>query len=205
MTHPVYLVRHGQSEWNLRRLTQGQIAHPHLTELGRVQAASAADLIARDVDARGLSVRRVVTSDLVRARETAEVLAARLGLGGELVLDTRLREQHLGSLEGCSYEETWAAAARIDWSDPTVPIAGGESLMDVYERMAAVIDEITSDAVSVLVSHGDSIRALLAYLRGVQPHQSTWVDVPNGAVVRWAGQFSWLASGTAPASVSALR
>ena len=47
--HPVYLVRHGQSEWNVLRLTQGQTPHPRLTGLGREQAARAAELIASDM------------------------------------------------------------------------------------------------------------------------------------------------------------
>lgn len=190
MTHAVYLVRHGQSEWNVLRLTQGQTAHPGLTELGREQAASAADLIAGDVAELGLSVERIISSDLLRAVETAEILAD--GLGGEVSLDARLREQHLGDLEGRTYEETWAAAAKSDWSDPTHRVAGGESLMEVYDRLAALFSEIDPGVVSVLVSHGDSIRTAIAYLNGVEPHESTWVDVPNGAVARIADDITWL-------------
>jgi len=75
-------------------------------------------------------------------------------------------------------------AEELDWSNPARAIAGGESLMDVYGRMGAVLSEIDPDTVTVLVSHGDSIRAAIAYLQGVQPNESTWVDVPNGAVAR---------------------
>ena len=53
VTHPVYVVRHGQSEWNVRRLTQGQTPHPPLTELGRRQSAAAAALIAADLQDLG--------------------------------------------------------------------------------------------------------------------------------------------------------
>ena len=52
MTHPVYLVRHGQSEWNVLRLTQGQTSHPRLTSLGREQAERAASLIGKDLAGR---------------------------------------------------------------------------------------------------------------------------------------------------------
>jgi probable phosphoglycerate mutase len=188
--HPVYLVRHGQSEWNVLRLTQGQTPHPSLTMLGRAQAASAARLIAADLATAGQAVRRIVTSDLVRAAETAEILGE--SLGAPVSLDVRLREQDLGDLEGRGYEETWAAAEEIDWSDPTVPIAGGESLMDVYDRMAAALADIPPAEVTVLVSHGDAIRAAIALLKGLKPHESEWVEVPNGAVTRIDGEVAWL-------------
>lgn len=184
--HPVYLVRHGQSEWNVLRLTQGQTHHPRLTALGRKQAARAADLIASDVS----SVAHIVSSDLLRAAETAEIISARLG--APVVLDERLREQHLGELEGRGYEETWAAAEAHDWSDPSLPLAGGESLLAVHDRMAGVITE-RPDHASVLVSHGDAIRMALAHLTGHAPHDAPWVDVPNGAVARILdGTATWL-------------
>jgi probable phosphoglycerate mutase len=191
VTHPVYLVRHGQSEWNVLRLTQGQTAHPRLTDLGRDQAERAARLIGLDLARRTpVPETRIVSSDLVRARETADVLAQRMG--GEVELDERLREQHLGSLEGRAYDDTWAVAAMHDWSDPTLPVAGGESLQDVHDRMAAVLAEADRSRVTVLVSHGDAIRAAIAHLNGLEPHQSPWVEVPNGAVARLDGTISWL-------------
>ena len=184
MPAPVLLVRHGQSEWNVARRTQGQTAHPPLTALGREQAAAAARTVAQAVvGAQGV---RVVSSDLVRARQTADVVAAALGVVVEE--DVRLREQHLGTLEGRSYEETWAAADQHDWSDPSLPVAGGESPAAVHARMAAVVDEAlelagTGTAV-VLVSHGDAVRAAVAHLRGLGPGEGEWVEVPNGAVLR---------------------
>jgi probable phosphoglycerate mutase len=181
VTPPVYLVRHGQSEWNLLRLTQGQTAHPRLTDLGREQARAASATLTADLAARGLPVGRILTSDLARAVETAEILAARLG--APLAYEQRLREQALGRLEGQGYEETWVAAEQHDWSDPTLPVAGGESPMDVHDRMAAVLAEVDPTTVTVLVSHGDAIRAAVAHLTGVGPHEAPWLEVPNGAVV----------------------
>ncbi|WP_460870778.1 histidine phosphatase family protein [Nocardioides pakistanensis] len=190
MPHPVYLVRHGQSEWNVRRLTQGQTAHPPLTDLGRTQSAAAAELIASDLAGLGLVAARLICSDLTRAAETAAVIGRRLQLTPES--DLRLREQHLGDLEGRTYEETWAAAETFDWSDPTQPLAGGESLMDVYDRMGAVLGDLDRGCVSVLVSHGDAIRSAVAYLQGMKPHEAAWVDVPNGAVARIDDGLTWL-------------
>ncbi|MFT4299812.1 MAG: histidine phosphatase family protein [Aeromicrobium sp.] len=190
MGHPVYLVRHGQSEWNLLRLTQGQASHPRLTEVGRRQAVAAGELIASDLRGRGTGVSRIITSDLARAVESAEILSARFD--APVAQDPRLREQHLGELEGRSYEETWAVAEQIDWTDPAVPVAGGESLMEVYDRMAEVLGELDGSEVTILVSHGDSIRAAVAHLSGVKPHESDWVDVPNGAVARITETITWL-------------
>ena len=191
MPAPVYLVRHGQSEWNVRRLTQGQTAHPRLTDLGRQQARTAAALIADDLRTTGRRVSRVVSSDLARARETADVIAELLGV--EVVSDARLREQHLGDLEGRSYEETWAAAERHDWSDPSLPIAGGESLLAVRERMAQCLHELDPDDCHVIVSHGDAIRAALSHRKREPVHQAAWVDVPNGSVAYLDADITWLA------------
>ena len=185
-----YLVRHGQSEWNVLELTQGQTMSPRLTELGRAQARAAAALIRADLGP-GMGVDVVRTSDLVRARETAELLVGLLG--GELLLDVRLREQHLGELEGRSYAETWAAAAAHDWSDPHLPVAGGESPHQVHTRIAGVVDAVDRRSVTVLVSHGDAMRAAVAHLAGHAPATAPWVDVPNGAVAKVTGAgLSWL-------------
>lgn len=178
---PVYLVRHGQSEWNVLRLTQGQTTHPPLTALGREQAAAAAEDLADELTG-GV---RLLTSDLVRAVETARIIGDRLGV--DPVLDARLREQHLGSLEGRGYEETWAEAERHDWSDPELPLAGGESVADVRRRMAAVLADLDPAIPTILVSHGDAIRSALAHLRGHSLTDAPWVDVPNGSITRLEG------------------
>lgn len=185
---PVYLVRHGQSEWNVLRLTQGQTAHPRLTDLGREQARFAGALIADDLD--GHVVTRVLSSDLARAQETAEVIAELLG--AEVVPDPRLREQHLGDLEGRSYEETWAVAEAHDWSDPALPIAGGESLNAVRARMVEALGQLGGDSAHVVVSHGDAIRAAIASIKGEAAHDAAWVEVPNGAVARVSDSIEWL-------------
>jgi broad specificity phosphatase PhoE len=190
VSRPCYLVRHGQSEWNVLELTQGQTMSPRLTGLGREQARAAAARIRADLDP-DLGVDVVLTSDLVRARETAEILVDLLG--GELFLDVRLREQHLGDLQGRSYAETWAAAEAHDWSDPHLPVAGGESPHQLRARVAEVVDSVERTAVTVLVSHGDAIRATVAHLAGHSPATAPWVDVPNGAVARLEGpNLRWL-------------
>lgn len=187
MRAPVYLVRHGQSEWNVLRLTQGQTMHPPLTPTGRAHAAAAADSLALELAGRPV---RLLTSDLTRAVETARIIGERLGV--EPALDARLREQHLGSLEGRAYEESWAQAELHDWSDPELPMAGGESVGAVRRRLAALLSEVTCAVPTVLVSHGDAIRSAIAHLEGQPMTDAPWVDVPNGSVARWDGAVTWL-------------
>jgi probable phosphoglycerate mutase len=187
---PVYLVRHGQSTWNVLRLTQGQTRHPPLTVDGRHQAAVAAEVIARDLEASGRRVDRILSSDLVRAVQTADVLADRLG--AVVTLEPRLREQHLGTLQGRGYAETWAHAEQHDWSDPSLPVAGGEAVRDVHARMAGVIAERDAAELTVLVSHGDAIRTAIAHLTGTGAHQAPWFDVANGSVARFTDELAWL-------------
>jgi 2,3-bisphosphoglycerate-dependent phosphoglycerate mutase len=190
VVRPCYLVRHGQSDWNVLELTQGQTMSPRLTDLGRDQARTSAALIRADLGP-DVAVDLVVTSDLVRAHETAEILADLLG--GELRLDVRLREQHLGDLEGRSYAETWTAAEAHDWSDPHLPVAGGESPHQLLSRIADAVDSVDPTLITVLVSHGDAIRAAVAHLAGIASQDAPWVDVRNGSVARVSGhELSWL-------------
>lgn len=185
----VYLVRHGESEWNVRRLTQGQTSHPPLTDVGRVQARAAAATMSTDLAERRERLERLVTSDLARALETARIIGDALGV---LALpDPRLREQGLGRLEGRGYDETWAVANHHDWSDPTLPVAGGESVAALHARIAAVLGELVPGRPTVLVSHGDAIRAALAQIAGTEPAATPWVPVPNGAVFRVHGGGGW--------------
>lgn len=192
VSKPFYLVRHGESEWNVRRLTQGQAKHPRLTPAGRAQAVRAAAKLADDLTSSGLRVDDVLTSDLTRAVETARVVVRTVG--GRLRVDQRLREQHLGDLEGRCFDETFAVADTVDWSTPDQPIAGGESLRQVYDRVVGLLAGLDPLLVYVLVGHGGSIRASLAHLRGVEPHRTEWEDIPNGAIARcgWSGEVVWL-------------
>lgn len=187
MRAPVYLIRHGQSVWNALRLTQGQTTHPPLTALGREQAAAAAEAVAAHLAGRPA---RLLTSDLVRAVQTAQIIGDRLGL--EPVPDARLREQDLGSLQGRAYEDTWQHAESHDWSDPELPIAGGESIAAVRRRLVAILCELDPAVPTVLVSHGDTIRSAVAHLEGHSVTDAPWVEVPNGSVARYDGELSWL-------------
>ena len=191
----IYLLRHGESEWNVEQRTQGQTRHPRLTERGRAQAQAAARALLTDIGSTPVSC--VVSSDLVRAVQTAEIVAG--ALSARMCVDTRLREQSLGSFEGLSYAESFAAGSAFDWSDPDLRVGGGESLREMATRMTTALsdfaDELNTTGAIVVVSHGDAIRALLAGRVGALPGAGTWVDVPNGSVAVLDGTNGarWLA------------
>lgn len=148
------MLRHGQSEWNATGRWQGQ-ADPPLTELGRRQAAAAAPTLAADCPRFDC----VVSSDLTRARQTAEVLAAALGIA-TVVVDHRLREAHAGEWQGLTRAEIevrWPG-----WLDSGRRPPGFEP----YDAAAARFCESLRDTAqtipgghALVVSHGGVLRA----------------------------------------------
>ena len=170
------LVRHGQTEWNARGLMQGQTAHVPLTDLGHAQAAAAAE------ELTALRPGALVSSDLLRARQTAEHCARAIGL--PVAVTPALREQGYGVLEGRPSRELWDV---VDWTDPHWAAEGGESLAQLHARVAAYLDQLHADppaAVVALVTHGDTIRAAQAVAAGLGPAELPAVTPPNGSVTR---------------------
>lgn len=170
------LVRHGESEWNAIGRWQGW-ADPPLSSLGRLQAKVAAGAVG--------AVDAVVASDLQRASQTAEIVAAELGVG-PVVVDAALRERAAGPWEGCTraeIEERWpgwlASGERPD---------GYEADEHVLERVLPTLAALEAAGDPVLVvTHGGVIGALERHL-GL-PHNRTpnlggrTVDVTGGRLV----------------------
>jgi broad specificity phosphatase PhoE len=154
----IWLIRHAESEWNALGRWQGQ-ADPVLSARGRDQAASLAARVARErFDA-------LVTSDLRRARETAEVLGRTLGL--EPRFDARLRERHIGAWAGLTSAEIgerWPdELARVRRRDRIIRPGGGESMDDVAARARACLLDLAREvdlARVAIVAHGGVIRSI---------------------------------------------
>jgi broad specificity phosphatase PhoE len=186
------LLRHGQTNYNASNRMQGQL-DTDLSELGREQAAAAAEVLAK----RQPLV--IVSSDLRRALDTATALAERCG--EPVAIDTRLRETHLGDWQGMTHLEVDAVApgARLAWRDDArwAP-HGGESRVDVAGRSMPLVAELlaqlggwgsdgagdAADRPVVLVAHGGLIAALTAAL----------LDLPvdNWPVLGGMGNASWV-------------
>ena len=145
-------VRHGETEWNRARRIQGQTDSP-LSELGRAQAQATAEAL------RGRPAAALYTSDLGRARATAEILGAALDLSPRP--DARLRELHYGVLEGKTWQEVETAHPELYQTlrarSPDVRLPGGESRRDLVDRALGFLTEMSQahdDDEIVVVSHG---------------------------------------------------
>jgi len=160
------LVRHGETEGNVRRLLQG-LDDP-LTERGRRQAQEIAALLSRRDD-----VMAMYASPLVRTVQTAEAISA--GVGLEPVLREGLAELDVGDAEGLGYEE-WAErfpeeAERFREEGVDFVWPGGESGRQLGRRVAAEVDRIVGEHRSrpgsvVIVSHGGALGWVLSHLLG---------------------------------------
>ena len=182
------MLRHGQTEWNAGSRMQGQL-DTDLTELGREQAAAAAEVLAKR------QPLMIVSSDLRRALDTATALGERAGL--PVQIDTRLRETHLGDWQGLTHLEVDALApgARLAWRDDArwAP-HGGESRVDVAARSLPLVAELIAgqsewgveepDRPLVLVAHGGLIAALTGAVLGI--------PVDNWPMLGGMGNASWV-------------
>jgi len=133
----LYVIRHGETPWNVTGRYQGQL-DPPLNEKGRRQAqATAAKLTSVGFEA-------IYSSDLARARQTAAALAEKTGL--PVSLDPRLREIHQGDWQGVLIDDIRAGwRAELDgWENRPwkCPPPGGESLQQMQARLFAAVDEI---------------------------------------------------------------
>jgi broad specificity phosphatase PhoE len=159
----IFLARHGESDWNVAKRFQGHSDRP-LTERGRQQAHALADLVAsQEIDA-------VYTSPLSRARETAEIVAARAGL--EAVALPELREVDTGSWSGLSRADVEARFPEgfTRWRSGGSGWEDGESYEEMAERVIGALRTIAEDHPDgrvLVISHGGPIRAIHAAAEGV--------------------------------------
>jgi broad specificity phosphatase PhoE len=155
----VVLARHGQTDDNLPPIRVQGFRDTPLNDVGREQARELAARVAGD------GFRSVWSSDLARARETAAIVGARIGL--EPRLDPRLREANRGRWEGHLFvdierdEPELFAAWRRAGSGFRFP--DGESLVEQQQRVLATLDDVlaTGELPALVVCHGGSIRVVL--------------------------------------------
>jgi broad specificity phosphatase PhoE len=156
-----YFVRHGESEGNAARIFTGQTDSP-LTARGRGQAATVAAELAK------VKFDRIVSSDLARARDTAEVIAKPHRIAVEIVPE--LREIDVGDRTGTAFDETRGLP---NWSDDGfVSWPGGETLDQVLARTLGAIERLTRESPGktiLVVGHGGVNRILLSHFLGILP------------------------------------
>jgi broad specificity phosphatase PhoE len=179
------LLRHGQTDYNVAGRMQGHLDSV-LTAVGHEQAAAAAPVLA------ALGPDRVVSSDLQRAVDTAEVVGTACGLA--VKFDARLRETHLGEWQGCTVPEIdvdYPGAIATWRSDPTWAPPGGESRVDVVARSRPVVDELDAEfgdsdgsSTVLLVAHGGLIAGLVTGL--MELPTEVWPSFGGLGNCRWA-------------------
>jgi len=179
------IARHGQTDWNLTGRYQGHADTP-LNETGRLQARYLASQVPKD------SIVSVYSSDLVRASETAQIIASKLNLG--VVVDPRLREIRLGVWEGMyfddivlQYPEEWARRQ----NDPlNAHPPEGESLSELADRLKEFMDEVLKlhpNHSVLLISHGLTLATLFCLANGI-PLGEAYQNIPdNGKIfeIHW--------------------
>ena len=176
------LIRHGQTDWNLEGRYQGQSDVP-LNDNGRAQARSIVEKL------KGRNFSAIYSSDLSRARETAEPIAKAFGI--PLRIEPRLREINQGEWEGqlvdnlkARYSELWAQRA-VDPANVRPP--GGETVGEVATRVYAALDDIartfpTGDV--LVVSHGLSIATAICRAQNI-PVGQAYTVIPDNVRPVW--------------------
>jgi broad specificity phosphatase PhoE len=186
----LYYVRHGETDFNTQGRLQGR-RDTVLNAHGRRQAAECgilmSDLFSRDH--RQPQDFKYVSSPLMRARETMEILRATLGLEAhDYEIDPRLLEIAYGDWEGLTLPEIEAHSAGVltrreddkwDFAPP-----GGESYRELADRIGNWYSSLTAD--TVVAAHGGGVRALMAILNIVPEEQATRAQIEQGVVYVFA-------------------
>ena len=188
MSGTLVLVRHGQSEWNLKNLFTGW-RDVDLTELGREEAKAGAEKL----KARGTKFDIAFTSALIRAQKTNDIILDTLGQAGlKTIRDQALNERDYGDLSGLNKDD-----ARAKWGEEQVHIwrrsydvqpPGGESLKDTGARVWPYYLHVMQPHVlrgeTVLVSaHGNSLRALIMALEGRSGEEIVKLELATGVPI----------------------
>ena len=182
------LVRHGQSEWNLKNLFTGW-RDVDLTEQGVAEAKEAG----RKLKARGITFDIAFTSALKRAQRTLDILLAEMGQGNiPIIRDQALNERDYGDLSGLNKDD-----ARAKWGEEQVHIwrrsydvapPGGESLRDTLARtlpyyVQEILPRVLQGQRTVIAAHGNSLRALVMVLEKLTPEGILKREIATGVPI----------------------
>ena len=185
MTGTLVLVRHGQSDWNLKNLFTGW-KNPDLTELG-VQEATAGGQALADY---GIKFDIAFTSDLKRAQDTCNIILEKVGQPDlHTIRDQALNERDYGDLSGLNKDD-----ARVKWGEEQVhiwrrsydiPPPGGESLRDTGARvwpyyLTEILPLVLQGKKVLVAAHGNSLRSLVMVLDRLTKEQVLNLNLATG-------------------------
>ena len=173
----IVLIRHGESVANKNDIIQGHQDFP-LTDFGKKQAEEAADYLLSN----NFSIEKIYSSDLSRAKETAEIISKRLEVNS-IIFDSRLREFNLGIFQGRkNYEMTDEEKKLLQscWKDHSKRVPEGENVNEMKTRVKSIFDEIIStnheNTTVLVVGHGGSLYHILHSTLGVFPETTEWFE-----------------------------
>jgi 2,3-bisphosphoglycerate-dependent phosphoglycerate mutase len=185
MSGTLVLVRHGQSEWNLKNLFTGW-RDVDLSELGHEEAKAAG----RKIAGRGLKFDIAFTSALIRAQKTCQYILDAVGQGSlETIRDQALNERDYGDLAGLNKDD-----ARAKWGEEQVHVwrrsydvapPGGESLRDTGARvwpyyLHVIQPHVLRGGTVLIAAHGNSLRALIMALDGLTKDEVVKLELATG-------------------------
>ena len=185
MSGTLVLVRHGQSDWNLKNLFTGW-KNPELTELGVQEANTGGKALAET----GIKFDIAFTSDLKRAQDTLKIILENVGQTGlETIKDQALNERDYGDLSGLNKDD-----ARAKWGEEQVhiwrrsydvPPPGGESLRDTGARvwpyyLTEILPRVLRGEKVLVAAHGNSLRSLVMVLDKLTREQVLSLNLATG-------------------------
>lgn len=172
----LYVVRHGQTEWNVLRKMQGSVDIP-LNEKGIEQAKQTKENL------EGVKFDMIFCSPLERAKQTAEVINSDRNL--YIIFDDRLRERNYGEFEGTAkssfnYNDFWAYTKNLKYSK-------AENVQDFFKRIYGFIDELKfnyPDKSILIVCHAGVVKAIECYANGMMKDEEIGPFLPDNASVQ---------------------
>ncbi len=184
------LMRHGETAWNRQGRVMGR--NPvELDEPGRAQVEAAIDLV------RALRPELIVSSPLVRARQSAQIVADGLGGGVPVLEEPLIAEVQYGRWEGMTYHELITDADYLSYREEPIhsPTPGGETIPGVQARGVEAVSRVLKQNEGgrvLFVSHGDIIRTVLCHYMGMELRHFRRIRVDNAALsaVQIAGDFA---------------
>lgn len=177
MSCRIFLIRHGETTWNAMMKVQGH-SDVSLSDRGREQAQLLAGRLAR------VKIDRFYSSDLLRAKETAMIVAQPHGM--DVATTPALREMNFGRWEGLTLQEVekeYPGALKSWWNNPLhIQIPEAESLAEMAERCVNQIKSIIQDhdhETVAVVSHGGAIRSIISSVLGMDLNEYWRLHLDN--------------------------
>lgn len=190
MTGTLILVRHGESEWNLKNLFTGW-RNPDLTEKGIVEARATG----QKLKASGLVPDLYFTSTLRRAQHTLDLILEEMGIIDVTITRNKaLNERDYGDLSGLNKDDArakWGEEQVLVWRRSyDVPPPGGESLKDTAARTlpyfdAEILPALKAGKTVLIAAHGNSLRSIVMAIEALTPEQILKREIGTGEPVAY--------------------